>query len=67
MDKEIIFIIEESNEGGYEARALGHSIYTQGETYEEVKKSVLDAVHCHFEQKDLPSMIRFHFENRYLE
>lgn len=61
MDKEIIFIIEGSIEGGYEARALGHSIYTQGETYEEVKKSVLDAVHCHFEQEDLPSMMRFYF------
>jgi hypothetical protein len=32
MEKEIIFLVEESLEGGYEARALGYSIYTEGET-----------------------------------
>jgi hypothetical protein len=61
MGKEILFLIEESIDGGYEAKALGYSIYTQGETYEEVKKAVCDAVHCHFDEKDLPSIIRFHF------
>ncbi len=61
MNKEIIFLVEESAEGGYEARALGHSIYTEGETYEEIKAAIRDAIHCHFEDKDLPQMIRLHF------
>lgn len=61
MSKEIIFLIEESKEGGFEARALGYSIYTEAETYEEVKTAVRDAVYCHFEKDDLPQMIRFHF------
>ena len=61
MNKEIIFLIEESIEGGYEARALGYSIYTQGESYEKVKKAIYDAVHCHFDEKDLPNLIRLHF------
>ena len=60
MDKEIIFLIEESVEGGYEAKALGYSIYTEGETLEKVKESIKDAVRCHFGNKTMPSMIRFH-------
>ena len=56
-----MFLIEESVEGGYETRALGYSIYTQGETYEEIKTAIRDAVYCHFQKEDLPQMIRFHF------
>ena len=36
-DSEIIFSVQESPEGGYEARALGHSIYTQADSFEELK------------------------------
>lgn len=61
MVKEILFVVEESDEGGYEARALGHSIYTQGESMEDLKRAVRDAVRCHFEEADLPAMIRLHF------
>ncbi len=57
---EIIFVVEESSEGGYEARALGHSIFTDGETVEELKHNVREAVRCHFE-KDSPKIIRLHF------
>ncbi|PIX77353.1 MAG: 2-oxoisovalerate dehydrogenase [bacterium (Candidatus Ratteibacteria) CG_4_10_14_3_um_filter_41_18] len=60
MDKEIIFLIEESAEGGYEAKALGYSIYTEGETLEKVREAVKDAVRCHFGKEAMPSMIRFH-------
>jgi len=48
MVKEIIFLIEESIDGGYEARAMGYSIFTEGETYEEVKVNIKEAVKCHF-------------------
>jgi predicted RNase H-like HicB family nuclease len=48
-DSEIIFTVQESPEGGYEARALGFSIYTQADTLEELKGMVQDAVRCHFE------------------
>lgn len=57
---EIIFIIEESPEGGYEARALGHSIFTEGETIEELKMNIKEAIHCHFEA-DIPKIIRLHY------
>lgn len=48
MAKEIIFLAEESPEGGYEARALGFSIYTESETLDELRETIRDAVQCHF-------------------
>jgi hypothetical protein len=59
-ESEIIFAVSESPEGGYEARALGHSIFTQAGTMEELKAMVQDAVRCHFEPGDAPSLIRLH-------
>lgn len=60
MNNEIIFIVEESAETGYEARALGHSIYTEADTMEDLKSMVKDAVQCHFEDNDRPKIIRLH-------
>lgn len=57
---EIIFIVENSDEGGYTAKALGHSILTEGETMEELKDNIKDAVKCHFETADLPHVVRLH-------
>jgi hypothetical protein len=53
-------MVEESPEGGYEARAVGHSIFTQADTLEELKAEVKDAVRCHFEKKARPKLIRLH-------
>ncbi|MHA1714925.1 MAG: 2-oxoisovalerate dehydrogenase [Promethearchaeota archaeon] len=58
---EIFFIIEESLDGGYEARALGVSIFTEAETIEALKESIKDAVKCHFDEKDIPKIIHLHF------
>ncbi len=60
MAKEIIFLVEESAEGGYEARALGHSIYTEGENMEELRGAIKDAVRCHFGEKEMPQILRLH-------
>ena len=57
---EIIFAVQESLEGGFEARALTHSIYTEADTLDELKKKVQDAVRCHFDGNDRPSVIRLH-------
>lgn len=61
VEQEVFFIVEESDDGGYEARALGHSIFTQAESLDELRKAVRDAVRCHFEEEDLPRAIRLHF------
>ncbi len=60
-EKEIIFIVEESMEGGFEAKALGHGIYTQADSMDELKRQVQDAVRCHFESMDQPKVIRLHW------
>ena len=57
---EIIFLIEEAPEGGYTARALGESIFTAGDTFEETKKNIKEAVECHFDEGKKPKLIRLH-------
>ena len=57
---EIIFLIEEALEGGYTARAIGESIFTEGETLEETENNIKDAVECHFDEGKKPKLIRLH-------
>ena len=57
---EIIFEVTESTEGGYEARALGHSIFPQRENWNDLKEMARDAVLCHFDESDTPNVIRLH-------
>jgi len=59
--KELIFIVEESAEGGYVAKALGESIYTEAENIALLKKEIVDAVHCHFNKESMPEMVRLHY------
>jgi hypothetical protein len=59
---EIIFEVHDAEEGGYTARALGHSIFTEGETWEELREMVRDALVCHFEDASKrPRIIRLHY------
>ena len=59
--KEIIFMVEEDPEGGYTAKALGESIFTEADTLEELKENIKDALKCHFEDtKEIPGIIRLH-------
>lgn len=60
MTQELIFVIEEAPEGGFIAQALGHSIYTEADTWDELKTAVQDAVACHFDEEQRPAMVRLH-------
>ena len=60
MEKEIIFLVKESPEGGFEASALGYPIFTEADTFEKLKGMVQDAVRCHFEETERPLLIRLH-------
>jgi hypothetical protein len=60
MPSEVIFLVEEAPEGGYLARALGHSIFTEADTWDELKAAVQDAILCHFEADEKPSVLRLH-------
>jgi len=62
---EIIFEVREDEaDGGYNAAALGHDIFTEGDTLSELRANVRDAVQCHFGDGvpgPLPQVIRLHF------
>ena len=55
---EIIFEVTEAPEGGYDARALGHSVFTQGDDWNDLREMVRDAVLCHFDDREAPKVIR---------
>ncbi len=59
--KEIIFSVEDAPEGGYIARTLGESIFTEADDLELLREQVRDAVQCHFEEGQAPPVIRLHF------
>jgi hypothetical protein len=58
---ELIFLVEEAPEGGFTARALGASIFTEADSVATLHDMVRDAVRCHFEDGQRPSIIRLHF------
>jgi hypothetical protein len=58
---EILFLVEQAPEGGYTARALGESIYTEADDIDSLHNQVRDAVRCHFEEGNVPRLIRLHF------
>ena len=61
--KELIFEVREDEvDGGYTASALGYGIHTEGDTIEELRRNVREAVECYFDQpQDVPALIRLHF------
>jgi len=58
---EIIFEVRESPEGGFEANALGASIFTQGDDVTQVRANILEAVECHFDEAERPKWVRIIF------
>lgn len=57
---EIHFIVEEAPEGGFVARAVGADIFTEADDLPDLHQQVRDAVRCHFDENDRPSVIRLH-------
>lgn len=57
---EIIFEVTEMSDGIFEARALGYSIFTEGESWDDLKFMAKDAVLCHFDEDEMPTVIRLH-------
>lgn len=57
---EIIFIVEEAPEGGFTARALGESIFTEADNMDQLRQQIRDAVACHFENGKGPGVVRLH-------
>ena len=58
---EIIFLVTESPEGGFTARALGQSIFTEADDLDALRDQIRDAIRCHFEDGEAPRIVRLHF------
>ncbi|HEY2407614.1 MAG TPA: hypothetical protein VGI10_16510 [Polyangiaceae bacterium] len=58
---ELLFLVEEAPEGGFTARALGASIFTEADSLGELHAQVRDAIHCHFDDGQAPKVVRLHF------
>ena len=62
VSMELIFEVRDADEGGFFARALGHSIFTQGETWDELRANVLEAASLHFEEDAVrPRLVQLHY------
>jgi hypothetical protein len=59
---ELIFEVRDAEEDGYYAHALGHSIFTEADTWKELRENVLEAVSLHFEDASVrPRMVQLHY------
>ena len=60
---EIVFEVREDEvDGGYNAAAVGYGIHTQGESLDEVREMVKEAVDCYFDDStESPKVIRLRF------
>ncbi len=59
---ELIVEVRDADEGGHWARGLGHPVFTEGETWEELRANVLEAVSVHFEDaEERPRLVQLHY------
>jgi predicted RNase H-like HicB family nuclease len=63
MDMGLIFEVRDAEEGGYYAHALGHPIFTEGDTWDDLRANALEAASLHFEDGPLhPRLVKFHYK-----
>lgn len=59
---ELIFEVRDAEEGGFFARALGHAIFTDADTWDELRANILEAVSLHFEDSpEHPRLVQLHY------
>ena len=59
---ELIFEVRDAEEGGFFARALGHAVFTEGDTWDDLRGNVLEATALHFDDEpDRPRLVQLHY------
>lgn len=58
---EMVFEVTEAFEGGFSAEAIGESIFTQADSWDELKANVKEAVQAFYFDSTPPRSIRLHF------
>jgi hypothetical protein len=64
---EIVFVVEQAPEGGYTARAVGESIFTEANDLPQLHERACEAVRCHFDASATPKRIRLHHHGKKLQ
>lgn len=62
--QEILFVVEEAEDGSFRASAAAAAIHTEAETLEDLHREIRDAVLCHFDPGQAPPLIRLHHVKR---
>lgn len=57
---ELLFLVEEADDGSFRAQAVGEAIHTEADTLEDLRREIRDAVQCHFDEGAAPSLLRLH-------
>lgn len=57
---ELVFSVTQEADGGFVAECLSHDIFTQADTWEELRDNVRDAVSAFFFDQPKPSLVRLH-------
>jgi predicted RNase H-like HicB family nuclease len=57
---EIVFSVTQEADGGLVAECLSHDIFTQGDTWEQLRGNVREAVAAYFFDQPKPAAIRLH-------
>ena len=57
---ELVFEVTQEADGGYVAEALGESIFTQGDTWDELRANVREAVAAYYFDRPAPTQLRLH-------
>ncbi len=57
---EIVFQVTQESDGGFVAECLTEDIYTQGDTWDDLRANVKDAVAAFFFDREQPASIRLH-------
>ena len=57
---ELVFEVTQGQDGGYTAECLSEDIFTQADTWEELRRNATEAVRGHFFDSTPPEAIRLH-------
>jgi hypothetical protein len=57
---ELVFSVTQESDGGFVAECLTHDIFTEGDTWDQLRNNVQDAVSGYFFDQQKPSNIRLY-------
>lgn len=57
---ELVFSVTQESDGGYVAECLSHDIFTQGDTWEQLRANVREVVSAYFFDQPKPAAVRLH-------